>query len=146
MQHTLFTTPPLDFCPQVRAAGCFLAWEDKILLIQRHPRSSQGNTWSIPAGKIEEGEDPRTAVVREIREEVGVCIDDETLQLINTAYCRLPHMDYIFYSFKKRFDELPKVTPSLNELIAFRWVTIDEALHLPLIAGGADALMAFKNS
>jgi 8-oxo-dGTP diphosphatase len=44
------------------------------LLLLRHPQKPQGNTWGAPGGKIETGENPKEAVIREIREEIAVCL------------------------------------------------------------------------
>ena len=59
-------------------------------------------------------------------------------------YCRLPHVDYVFHVFKKDFLALPEINLSLEEHLEFRWVTFDEALTLPLIAGGVEALNYYK--
>jgi mutator protein MutT len=56
---------------QLRLAGCIiLDGNGGVLLLHRHtPKRTQ---WEIPGGKIDEGESVVQAVVREIREEVGV--------------------------------------------------------------------------
>ena len=38
----------------------------------RHMRAQNGNSWSLPKGHIDPGEDARQAAAREIREESGV--------------------------------------------------------------------------
>lgn len=45
---------------------------DRILMIQRAPGVPRAGTWSPPTGRIEPGESPQQAVVREAREELGV--------------------------------------------------------------------------
>jgi 8-oxo-dGTP diphosphatase len=44
---------------------------EKILVAKRPTTKSMGGKWELPGGKIEPGEDPRAAIVREIREELG---------------------------------------------------------------------------
>lgn len=85
------------------------------------------------------------AVIREIREEVGLNINDKDLKGIGKLYCRLPHMDYIYHLFSNRFVEFPNVTLALEEHFEMKWVTFEEALRLPLIAGGAQALKYYKH-
>ena len=47
--------------------------QGKMLLMQRGPRSkNEAGTWTIPGGAVEYGETMAAAVVREIREELGV--------------------------------------------------------------------------
>ena len=57
--------------------------------MKRYPEKVQGNTWGIPGGKIEKNESPRIAVIREIREEVGLNIDDASLKVMGKLYSRI---------------------------------------------------------
>lgn len=59
---------------KLQLAGCIIKnSEGKILLIHRNtPKRTQ---WEIPGGKIEEGEDPRTAAIREAKEELGIEVE-----------------------------------------------------------------------
>jgi 8-oxo-dGTP diphosphatase len=45
---------------------------DRVLLTQRPPDASHAGLWEFPGGKIEPGESPEAALVREVREELGV--------------------------------------------------------------------------
>ncbi|WP_414663450.1 (deoxy)nucleoside triphosphate pyrophosphohydrolase [Horticoccus sp. 23ND18S-11] len=46
----------------------------RLLLAQRPPHKHLGAKWEFPGGKVEAGEDPRDALSREIREELGCTI------------------------------------------------------------------------
>ncbi len=141
---TLFLTPPPDFCPRVWVAGCYCEFEDKILILKRSPHKLQGDTWGIPGGKLDEGETPRTAVIREVFEEVGIRINEDKLEEIDEMYIRGPQMDYIFYRFRVRFVTLPVIDLSLDEHVEAAWLTIEEAIKLPLIYGGVEALLSYQ--
>jgi 8-oxo-dGTP diphosphatase len=49
--------------------------QNEILCALRSPAMSMGNQWEFPGGKVEENEDPYTALVREISEELGCTIE-----------------------------------------------------------------------
>ena len=48
--------------------------DGKILCAKRNPDKSQGGKWEFPGGKPEEGETLEGALMREIREELGIDI------------------------------------------------------------------------
>lgn len=52
--------------------------QNEILSALRSPKMSLGNLWEFPGGKVEENEDPYSALVREISEELGCRIETST--------------------------------------------------------------------
>ncbi len=58
--------------------GVLLVQDGKILLIQRRAEPERGK-WSIPAGYLDAGEDPRVTAVRETAEEAGLEVAIERL-------------------------------------------------------------------
>lgn len=146
MDYSTCTQPPKDFKPTFEVAGCYCECDGKLLFLKRNPTKPWGNCWGIPAGKLEKMEAPKEAIIREVREEVGLEINDETLQMLGPLYCRLPEFDYLFHVFYKPFTELPLIQLGLDEHLEAKWVTFREALDLPLIIGGKDALYFYKKT
>jgi 8-oxo-dGTP pyrophosphatase MutT (NUDIX family) len=54
------------------AAYAVIIRDDRILLSRLAPRISRTPLWTLPGGGLDHGEDPRTAVVREVHEETGL--------------------------------------------------------------------------
>ncbi|MFC7291301.1 8-oxo-dGTP diphosphatase MutT [Hirschia litorea] len=54
----------------VREDGC-------LLLAQRPEGKSLAGLWEFPGGKVEEGESPEFALVRELKEELGIDVDTQ---------------------------------------------------------------------
>lgn len=48
---------------------------DEVLLAKRPSDTQQGDLWEFPGGKVNAGEDIRTALVRELYEELGMTVD-----------------------------------------------------------------------
>jgi A/G-specific adenine glycosylase len=59
---------------QTIAAGV-IRRRGRILIDRRHADGLLGGLWEFPGGKVERGETPAAAVVREVREEVGIDVE-----------------------------------------------------------------------
>ena len=55
-----------------RVVAALIFQEDKILVCQRTRHQTMPLKWEFPGGKIEEGEQPRDALHRELDEELGI--------------------------------------------------------------------------
>ena len=56
----------------VEVVAAVIERDGLILIGQRKPRGRHGLKWEFPGGKVEPGETPRAALVRELREELGI--------------------------------------------------------------------------
>jgi len=53
--------------------------EGRVLLAQRPQHKQLGGLWEFPGGKLEAGEAPEVALVRELKEELGVTVEPDSL-------------------------------------------------------------------
>lgn len=69
------STPPVvterSRKPELTVVAALIMRDSKILVCQRHRDDSHRLQWEFPGGKVEPGETPREALVRELREELG---------------------------------------------------------------------------
>jgi ADP-ribose pyrophosphatase YjhB (NUDIX family) len=70
-------------------AGVLVVDGGRVLLVRRTEPPAAG-AWSLPAGYLEHDEPPRTAAVRELREETGLSAAAEAIDLLDTAFVRHP--------------------------------------------------------
>ena len=72
------------------SAGILLHRADRAEVLLVHPGGpywarKDAGAWSIPKGEVEEGEDPRTAALREFAEETGTRLPDGALEPLGSV-------------------------------------------------------------
>lgn len=112
------------------AAAALIAPDDRVLLQQRPPDRSLPNLWEFPGGKLEPGESPEQALVRELEEELGVLVDPAALHPTAFASEALGERHLVMLLYVARAWE---GSPQALDASAIRWSTIDEmrALDMP---------------
>ncbi|WP_340300153.1 8-oxo-dGTP diphosphatase MutT [Roseobacter sp. HKCCD5988] len=69
------------------SAAALIDGEGRVLLAQRPQGKSMAGLWEFPGGKVEEGETPEAALIRELHEELGI----ETWQSCLAPLCFASH-------------------------------------------------------
>jgi len=95
--------------------------QNKYLATMRNKEKNQGGLWEFPGGKIEEGENPETALIREIKEELNCIIEVKELLVDHTHQYRELTVRLITY-----LCTINSGIPRLNEHEAMTWVCKEE--------------------
>src|SRR5262245_5576112 len=70
----------------VLVAACALVDTDGRLLIAQRPQGKpMAGLWEFPGGKIENGERPEDTLIRELKEELGIIVNDACLAPLTFA-------------------------------------------------------------
>ncbi|MGY2735726.1 (deoxy)nucleoside triphosphate pyrophosphohydrolase [Sphingomonas sp. UYP23] len=73
--------------------------DGRVLVQMRPPGKAMAGLWEFPGGKIEPGETPEAALVRELAEELGILVTEEALSPLTFASAGLPgrHLLLLLY-------------------------------------------------
>ena len=70
----------------ILVAACALVDADgRVLLAQRPQGKSMAGLWEFPGGKVEPGERPEQSLIRELKEELGIVVQEECLAPLTFA-------------------------------------------------------------
>ncbi len=93
--------------------------DGRVLVQQRPPGTAMAGLWEFPGGKIEPGETPEAALIRELAEELGIEVDHACLAPACFASEPLGdrHLLLLVYALRKW-----KGVPEARHATALRWV------------------------
>ena len=129
----IYKIMPENFNPKFEAVGSFVQCNGEIILLHRQNHKPQGDTWGIPSGKRDNGEDTLDTACRETAEETGIMIPQDKMKFFSTVYVRFPDYDFVYHMYHTTLDNKPEIRINQSEHKAAKWISPKEALNLPLI-------------
>lgn len=116
------------------------AGTESILLALRNTEPYK-HYWSLPGGHIDPYETVKQAVIREVKEEVGLDIEPKFLFYFDEIIPerQIHAVVQVFYAKANG-----QATVSPDEILAARWVSINEALSMPLAFLHSEIIRQFK--
>ena len=94
---------------------------DRFLIARRPEGKHLGGYWEFPGGKVESGENARRALVRELREEIG--IEVLTAEAFMQVYCPYPERNVLLDTW---IVTDYNGTPSAREKQVLDWISPEE--------------------
>ena len=125
-------------------AAALVDADGRVLVQQRPPGAAMAGLWEFPGGKVEPGETPEAALIRELAEELG--IDVEAACLAPACFASEPlgqrHLVLLLFVCRKWSG-----TPQPRHASALQWLRPAQMFALPMppadrpLLGLLDALL-----
>lgn len=110
-------------------AAALIDADGRVLLQKRAPGRAMAGLWEFPGGKVEEGELPEAALVRELAEELGIAVDGG--DLVPISFASHPngdrHMLLLLYTCRRWTGD-----PRALDASALDWVRPGDMYRLPM--------------
>ena len=100
-------------------AGLVIGDDDRVLITQRRADQALPLQWEFPGGKVEPGEPPVDALVRELREELGVTV--AVGRIWDVLFHAYPAFDLVMLVYVCRIVD---GTPRAVEVADLAWVAV----------------------
>ena len=101
--------------------------QGQVLIAQRKEDAARGLLWEFPGGKLREGEEPREALRRELREELGIEVEVGTI--FEVVFHVYPEYPILLLAYRCRIERGRPQPLGCREV---RWVPIKELVKLPM--------------
>ncbi len=110
-------------------AVALIDMDGRILLAQRPEGKSLAGLWEFPGGKVEAGETPEAALIRELREELGIDTKESCLAPLTFASHSYDDFHLLMPLFAcRRWQGIP--TPREGQTLA--WVRASDLRNYPM--------------
>jgi 8-oxo-dGTP diphosphatase len=136
----IHTQTPQGFSTELQVSACYLLFEGKTLLLKRAADKIEPHVWGVPAGKLEQGETPLQAAIRELHEETAIRVIATQIHYLDTFYIKKPSGEFVYHRFKVDLTHFPDVQLS-REHTAFTWASKEELHSLPLVIGARELML-----
>lgn len=98
-----------------------------LLLTKRAKGKSFAGTWENSGGAAQAGEDSLTAIVRELREETGICAPPEQFELIDTSRDHMNFYDHYCLQCNIPVEQIRLLPGETDDAM---WVTFEQMHEL----------------
>lgn len=122
------TTATREIVKHPGAVAVLAVHEGRLLLVDQYRQAMGRCELEIPAGKLEPGEDPAEAAVRELQEETGYRCDQ--LTHLHSFYTSPGFADEIIHLYLAEQLSPGEMSPDADEFLEVQEVTLEEALDL----------------
>ncbi|WP_193071294.1 (deoxy)nucleoside triphosphate pyrophosphohydrolase [Brevibacterium sp. FME37] len=126
----------------LRVVAAIFHSEGRVLVCRRNPEKAAGGKWEFPGGKVENGESPEEALLRELAEELNVgAATIGSLVSRSTTTTGEAAIDLACYWVKA--ESVPQSSTDHDEL---RWTAIGELSELDWAAPDLPAVRELQQS
>jgi 8-oxo-dGTP diphosphatase len=116
-----------DEMKTVIVTAALIIEQGKILVTQRKKDSSHGLLWEFPGGKVKEGEEPRGALRRELKEELDVEV--EVGMIFDAVFYSYPEYPILLLVYRCQIEKGFLKPIGCHDL---RWVNLRELEKLAM--------------
>lgn len=86
-------------CAKFIGVGAMFIKDNKVLLLHRSNTGLNDGMWGMIGGLVECNETPLSAVIREVKEEVGLDINSDDLRFVHCSLAKIRGQEFVGFNF-----------------------------------------------
>ena len=112
----------------------------KMIVVKVVIKSDQGNillakpnykkSWQLPGGGVDDGESPEEATIREVREELSLNLNPDSLRLTDTIYKQDEELLFLIYEANEAIPEDTQLRVEEGEITDFQFANVNDVAPL----------------
>ena len=114
--------------PTVHGVYVAVWYNEKLLIV----KNSYRKRYTLPCGRIKQGEELAEAAVRELAEEVGLVLEKNQLTLVGEYAGKFKYATDIGHFFEVEMTELPEIQVDNREVVRAEFMSLEEVAQLNL--------------
>jgi 8-oxo-dGTP diphosphatase len=121
--------PPVSLRTILVAACALIDADGRVLIAQRPAGKAMAGLWEFPGGKVEPGERPEQSLIRELKEELGIVVNEVCLAPLTFASHSYPDFHLLMPLYVcRRWEGI--VTAQEGQQLA--WVRVNRLRDYPM--------------
>ena len=116
--------------------------DGRVLVAQRPEGKAMAGLWEFPGGKVEPGETPEAALIRELHEELGIDTWASCLAPLTFASHSYPDFHLLMPLFAcRRWEGVPRP----REHVALKWAFVGELKGYPMLPADGPLIAVLRD-
>jgi 8-oxo-dGTP diphosphatase len=92
----------------IASSYLILVKDNQILLSRRFQTGYEDGNYSLPAGHVEDGETLTEALIREVREEIGIILEPSGIKLVHVMHRKHDDIRVDYFFTAEKYSGIPK--------------------------------------
>jgi len=124
-----------------KAVGCFIEYDNKILILHRNNNVPQKNKWGLTGGEIDLNSSPEETLIKKISDEIGCNFLKSNLNFLGKYNLNYTDENFEFYTYRIKVKKIIDIKLNTIGHDKYKWISPEECYLMPDLLDGLYVLL-----